>query len=145
MRPLHYITLHYIALNALNALIAQQQLKDIMKKIDIFTVVISSVTLLLFCASSYWLLSRYSDIKTIEIQQASVEIAQIEQGIDRLSSDISLDRQAIKTLLQSNRKMMEHNQNEWQLLKQTLNSLVIMLFVIVLFHLAFVWTLFKSK
>ncbi len=118
--------------------------KSAMKKIDIFTVVISSVTLLLFCACSYWLLSRYSEIKIDELREISNEIAQIEQTVDRLSSQMSIDREALTNLLQTNRKMMENSQNEWHILKQTLSSFIMMLFIIVFFHLGFIWTLFRQ-
>jgi hypothetical protein len=120
-------------------------LKDLMKKIDIFTVVISSITLLLFCACSYWLLHKYNDIKTSELQRTSVEIAQIEQTIDQLTSQESVGSESLIAVLQSTQKLLEGSQGEWQILKQTLNSFVIMLFVIVLFHLAFVWTLFRGR
>ncbi|MFT5161640.1 MAG: hypothetical protein ACI9FJ_000205 [Alteromonadaceae bacterium] len=115
-----------------------------MKKVDIFTVVITSTTLLLFCLCSWWLLNSYNEIKITEIRQSSDEIAQIALSVDQLSSQVNLDREALKSQLLRHKKIMENSQNEWLLLKQTLSSFIFMLFVIVLFHLGFIWTLFRA-
>lgn len=115
------------------------------KKVDIFTLVISSFTLILFCLSSGYMLYRYNQIKIGKQQWTATEITRTEQAIEQLTNHISLDRQALRTQLESNKQLMQAGQDEWQLLNQTLTSFIWMLSVIVLFHLFFVWILFKSK
>jgi hypothetical protein len=99
----------------------------------------------LFCFSSYWLLFKYNNIKIAENYLVRTEITGTEKIIEQLSGQMSIDRQAISQQLDNNKQLMQASQNEWLLLKQTLNSFIIMLFIIVFFHLFFIWTLFRSQ
>lgn len=115
-----------------------------MKKIDILTVLISSATLLIFCLCSYYLLSKYGDIRDSNDLETKEEIVRIEHAIDRLASGQKLDRGAISDQLESNKRALTGHQNEWLLLKETLISFISILVIIVFSHLFLVYSLFKA-
>ena len=109
-----------------------------MKKIDLVTVLISSVTLVLFCICSYWLFSQYSQVRTDIDQQTQAEIVRIDEAIDSLNRRQSVDRAALTDQLASNKRQLQARINEWQILKQTLLSFIAILCVTVISHLFFV-------
>jgi hypothetical protein len=115
-----------------------------MKKVDILTVLISSATLVIFCLCSYYLLSKYGDIRDSNDLRTKEEIGRIEQTIDRIASGQKLDRSAISDQLESNKRALTGHQTEWQILKQTLTSFISILVIIVFSQLFFVYTLFKG-
>ena len=115
-----------------------------MKKIDILTVLISSVTLLLFCLSSYWLLSQYSVIQDKINLRTTDEISQTEQTMAQLHNNEPISNSSLIYQLEANKVMLKEHKSEWLLLKQTLTSFLAILVIIVLSHLFFVYTVFKG-
>ena len=116
-----------------------------MKRIDLLTVLVSSLTLLLFCLCSYILIWQYSLIRDDIDNRTEGEIQQIIEAIEQLEGMDSINRVTLADRLESNIKVLKGNQEEWQLLRKTLTSFVTILVVIVLSHLFFVYTLFSSN
>lgn len=115
-----------------------------MKRIDLLTVLVSSVTLLLFCLCSYLLMWQYSKIRDDIDKRHAVEIDHSIAFIELLEGRGDIDRVALADHLESNIRTIKGNQQEWQLLRDTLKSFVFILVMIVVSHLAFVYTVIKA-
>ena len=115
------------------------------KKIDLYTVLTTSFTLVLFCGCAYWLLSQYSGIQQNIGVQTEKELVAIGQLVQRLESGESIDNQTLSNQLQASKNALQSRRNDWLILEQALSSLMTIMFILIISHLFFVHNYFKKK
>lgn len=108
------------------------------RKIDVIAVFVTAATLILFCASCYWVLGTYAG-KQIEIaQQTEQELLSMQQLIERLDAGESIENYQLSDQLKANQKALRSRGYDWLILEQALSSLMTLLFVLIIIHLFFV-------